>query len=136
MPGLEISIITAKFKTKAEEPQISRFFSKLLELLLGNEDSHGPIETIAIGGLVQGLVCQSCGDRTETPGVEITIKRKSSDLMHLKSHQIDGQLLRTGAANFSASGLKRQDNDLIVIESSGAAASFKRNFEARYATGG
>jgi hypothetical protein len=25
------SIITAKFKTKAEEPQISRFFSKLLE---------------------------------------------------------------------------------------------------------
>ena len=30
MPGLEISIITAKFKTKAEEPQISRFFSKLL----------------------------------------------------------------------------------------------------------
>jgi hypothetical protein len=31
MPGLEISIITAKFKTKAEEPQISRFFSKLLD---------------------------------------------------------------------------------------------------------
>jgi len=30
MLGLEISIITAKFKTKAEEPQISRFFSKLL----------------------------------------------------------------------------------------------------------
>jgi hypothetical protein len=38
MPGLEISIITAKFKTKAEEPQISRFFSKLLET--GNEN-HG-----------------------------------------------------------------------------------------------
>jgi hypothetical protein len=33
-----------------------------------------------------------------------------------------GRLLRTGAANFSASGLKRQDNDLIVIESAGAAA--------------
>jgi hypothetical protein len=43
--------------------------------------------------------------------------------------------LRTGAANFSASGLKRQDNDLIVIESAGAAASFKRNFEARFASG-
>ena len=75
-------------------------------------------------------------DLAETPGVEITIKRKSSDLMHLKSYQIDGRLLRTGAANFSASGLKRQDNDLIVIESPGAAASFKRNFEARYASGG
>ena len=34
MPGLEISIITAKFKTKAEEPQISRFFSKLLEVAI------------------------------------------------------------------------------------------------------
>jgi phosphatidylserine/phosphatidylglycerophosphate/cardiolipin synthase-like enzyme len=42
--------------------------------------------------------------------------------MHLKSYQIDGRLLRTGAANFSASGLKRQDNDLIVIESATAAA--------------
>jgi hypothetical protein len=36
--------------------------------------------------------------------------------MHLKSYQIDGRLLRTGAANFSASGLKRQVNDLIVID--------------------
>jgi hypothetical protein len=33
--------------------------------------------------------------------------------MRLKSYQIDGTLLRTGAANFSASGLKRQDNELI-----------------------
>jgi hypothetical protein len=31
-------------------------------------------------------------------------------------------LLRAGAANFSASGLKRQDNDLIVIESTKSAA--------------
>jgi phosphatidylserine/phosphatidylglycerophosphate/cardiolipin synthase-like enzyme len=43
--------------------------------------------------------------------------------------------LRTGAANFSASGLERQDNDLIVIESAEAAASFKRNFDARFASG-
>jgi hypothetical protein len=42
---------------------------------------------------------------------------------------------RTGAANFSASGLKRQDNDLIVIESAEAAANFKRNFDARFASG-
>jgi hypothetical protein len=34
--------------------------------------------------------------------------------MHLKGYEIDGRLRRTGAANFSASGLKRQDNDLIV----------------------
>jgi phosphatidylserine/phosphatidylglycerophosphate/cardiolipin synthase-like enzyme len=74
-------------------------------------------------------------DLAATPGIEIRIKRKGSAPMHLKSYQIDGRLLRTGAANFSASGLKRQDNDLIVIESPGAAVSFKRNFEARYATG-
>ena len=74
-------------------------------------------------------------DLAETPGVEITVKRDSGALMHLKSYQIDGKLLRTGAANFSASGLKRQDNDLIVIESAGAAASFKRNFDARFASG-
>jgi phosphatidylserine/phosphatidylglycerophosphate/cardiolipin synthase-like enzyme len=55
-------------------------------------------------------------------------------MMHLKSYQIDGKLLRT-AANFSASGLKRQDNDLIVIEIAEAAASFKHNFDARFASG-
>ena len=49
--------------------------------------------------------------------------------------QIDGRLLRTGAANFSASGLKRQDNDLIIIESADAAAAFKRNFDAQFAKG-
>ena len=74
-------------------------------------------------------------DLAETPGVEIRVKRDTGALMHLKSYQVDGKLLRAGAANFSASGLKRQDNDLIVIESAGAAASFKRNFEARYASG-
>lgn len=55
--------------------------------------------------------------------------------MHLKSNEIDGRLLRMGAANFSASGLKRQDNDLIVIESTDAAAAFKHNFEAPFASG-
>jgi len=55
--------------------------------------------------------------------------------MHLKSYQIDGRLLRAGAANLSAFGLKRQDNDLILIESAGAAAAFKRAFDARFASG-
>jgi phosphatidylserine/phosphatidylglycerophosphate/cardiolipin synthase-like enzyme len=74
-------------------------------------------------------------DLAVTPGVEIRIKRDNSALMHLKSYEIDGRLLRTGAANFSASGLKRQDNDLIVIESARGAAAFKHNFEARFASG-
>jgi phosphatidylserine/phosphatidylglycerophosphate/cardiolipin synthase-like enzyme len=37
-------------------------------------------------------------DLAETPGVEIRIKHKARDPMHLKSYQIDGRLLRTGAA--------------------------------------
>ena len=46
-------------------------------------------------------------DLAETPGVEIRTKHETSAPMHLKCYQIDGRLLRTGAANFSASGLKR-----------------------------
>jgi phosphatidylserine/phosphatidylglycerophosphate/cardiolipin synthase-like enzyme len=32
--------------------------------------------------------------------------------MHFKSYVIDGTLLRTGSANWSPTGLKRQDNDV------------------------
>jgi phosphatidylserine/phosphatidylglycerophosphate/cardiolipin synthase-like enzyme len=65
------------------------------------------------------------------------VKRLSSAdaPMHLKSYEIHGRVLRTGAANFSASGLKRQDNDLAVIESAQAAAAFKHDFEARFTSG-
>lgn len=69
----------------------------------------------------------------DNPGVAIRVKRAGAPLMHLKSYQIDGRVLRTGAANFSASGLKRQDNDLVVIESKAAVARFLRRFEAIYA---
>jgi len=55
--------------------------------------------------------------------------------LRLSGHNGDGRLLRTSAANFSASGLKRQDNDLIVIESAEAAGAFKWAFDARFAGG-
>jgi phosphatidylserine/phosphatidylglycerophosphate/cardiolipin synthase-like enzyme len=32
--------------------------------------------------------------------------------MHFKSYVVDGSLLRTGSANWSPTGLKRQDNDV------------------------
>jgi phosphatidylserine/phosphatidylglycerophosphate/cardiolipin synthase-like enzyme len=70
-----------------------------------------------------------------TPEIEVRFKRARSPLMHLKSYQIDGRWLRTGAANFSASGLKRQDNDLLIIDSKAAAEAFKRRFEAIFAQG-
>jgi phosphatidylserine/phosphatidylglycerophosphate/cardiolipin synthase-like enzyme len=74
-------------------------------------------------------------DLAHTRGVEIRVKRENSALMHLKCYEIDGHLLRTGAANFSASGLKRQDNDLIVIDDAQAAAKFKHAFEMRFSSG-
>ncbi len=42
---------------------------------------------------------------------------------------IDGQVLRTGSANFSFSGEREQDNDLIVIRHASAAAKFDAHFE-------
>jgi phosphatidylserine/phosphatidylglycerophosphate/cardiolipin synthase-like enzyme len=73
-------------------------------------------------------------DLGRTRGVEIRVKRENSAVMHLKSYEVDGHVLRTGAANFSASGLKRQDNDLIVIKDAQAAAKFKHAFEVRFAS--
>jgi len=55
--------------------------------------------------------------------------KHSGPPMHLKAYTIDGQLLRTGSANFSASGERQQDNDLIVIRDAGAAAKFGAHFK-------
>ena len=55
--------------------------------------------------------------------------------MHLEDYQIEGGLLRTGTANFSASRLKLQDNNFIMIGSAEAAAAFMRALEARYVCG-
>jgi phosphatidylserine/phosphatidylglycerophosphate/cardiolipin synthase-like enzyme len=49
--------------------------------------------------------------------------------MHLKAYALDGEVLRTGSANFSTSGENAQDNDLVVIRDARAAATFDRHFE-------
>ena len=55
--------------------------------------------------------------------------KKSGPYMHLKAYAIDGELLRTGSANFSSSGEREQDNDLIVIRDPKAAKQFDAHFE-------
>jgi phosphatidylserine/phosphatidylglycerophosphate/cardiolipin synthase-like enzyme len=55
--------------------------------------------------------------------------KHSGPLMHLKAYEIDGELLRSGSANFSEGGETRQDNDLIVIRDTGSAAKFDAHFE-------
>ena len=61
------------------------------------------------------------------------MKAQDADLMHLKGYTINGKLLRTGSANMSVSGLKRQDNDLILIYSDEAASRFDQHFEIMWA---
>ena len=41
--------------------------------------------------------------------------KKRGPLMHLKAYAVDSVLFRTGSANLSPSGLKQQDNDLIIL---------------------
>jgi phosphatidylserine/phosphatidylglycerophosphate/cardiolipin synthase-like enzyme len=62
-----------------------------------------------------------------TPNVEVKIKH-SRVLMHLKSYAVDGQTLRSGSANFSASALKHQDNDLVLTHDATSVRRFELDF--------
>ena len=68
------------------------------------------------------------------PGVEMQTRRNTV-FMHLKSYCVDGAVLRAGAANFSASGLKQQDNDLEIMRGGDACAAFERNFKMLWTRG-
>ena len=60
-------------------------------------------------------------------GVQVKFK-ESRDLMHLKSYVVDGSLLRTGSANWSPTGLKRQDNDLRYDTDPALVTLFETHF--------
>ena len=82
-------------------------------------DEHPP--SVAIETMLETL--------TASPNVTQRFKPAGGDPMHLKSYCVDGRTLRGGAANFSASGLKRQENDLVVLRGPGACAGFEATFE-------
>jgi phosphatidylserine/phosphatidylglycerophosphate/cardiolipin synthase-like enzyme len=67
------------------------------------------------------------------PNVSARIKAEQNDMMHLKSFAVDGRWLRTGSANFSWAGERRQDNDILVIDSPEATREFLRNFDSIWA---
>lgn len=73
---------------------------------------------------------RSLGDLSD----KVRIKR-SGPFMHLKAYAIDGELVRTGSANFSSSGERQQDNDLIAIRDPKAAAQFDAHFERMWDVG-
>jgi phosphatidylserine/phosphatidylglycerophosphate/cardiolipin synthase-like enzyme len=81
-----------------------------------------------------GKPADALDELRNTPEVETRIKPAHQPLQHLKAFQIDRRLLRTGSANFSASGLKHQDNDLLVIESPAAAEAFREKFNNMWAS--
>jgi len=67
------------------------------------------------------------------PNVSARIKAEQNDMMHLKTFVVDGRWLRAGSANFSWSGERRQDNDILVIDSPEAAQAFSRHFDSLWA---
>jgi len=62
------------------------------------------------------------------PGIQIRVKG-SHELMHLKAYVVDGSLLRDGSANWSPSGLKRQDNNAHFTSDPAQAEAFRQAFE-------
>ena len=49
--------------------------------------------------------------------------------MHLKSYALDGRLLRSGSANLTASGLKQQDNDIVIVQEPAVVQVFETRFQ-------
>ncbi|MDE2363083.1 MAG: phosphatidylserine synthase [Hyphomicrobiales bacterium] len=64
--------------------------------------------------------------------VAIRFKARHSESMHLKSYVVDRRLLRTGSANFSYSGERYQDNDVVLVENPALAAAFLQTFETMW----
>ena len=73
----------------------------------------------------------SAFERLAEMGDVVRVK-DSKPIMHLKSYLVDGAVLRTGSANFSASGLKKQDNDLVLSRDKELVASFSQRFGLIY----
>jgi phosphatidylserine/phosphatidylglycerophosphate/cardiolipin synthase-like enzyme len=71
---------------------------------------HPMQRLIAAGGIV----------RIKAPGA----------LMHLKGYVVAGKFLRTGSANLSFDGLRKQDNDVVVIRNADVVARFSVKFAA------
>jgi phosphatidylserine/phosphatidylglycerophosphate/cardiolipin synthase-like enzyme len=76
---------------------------------------------------LHGAVAEALETLEGTPNVEIRTK-KPGPIMHLKAYAVDGKLLRTGSANFTRSGLRRQDNDLVIDRDAADVAGFEADF--------
>jgi phosphatidylserine/phosphatidylglycerophosphate/cardiolipin synthase-like enzyme len=90
----------------------------------GEQESAGP----GFAGRVRGL--------SGAQRIQVRVKPPRAEIMHLKSYVVDGRVLRTGSANFTFSGLKREDDDIVVIRDPAAISAFEETFEAMWQRGG
>ncbi len=104
-----------------------------LTTALGRAAMRGVKVRVYLDGEDMGRGASPIEEIAGAPNLEVRRKGRSRDLMHLKSYQVDGRVLRSGSANFSVSGEVYQDNDLIVIDSPQAAARFRETFERLWA---
>ena len=61
--------------------------------------------------------------------------KRPGPFMHLKSHTLDGRLPRSGSANLTASGLKQQDNDIVIVHEPEAVQVFETRFRQIWSEG-
>ena len=73
------------------------------------------------------------GKLVAAPHVTVKEKHPGRPIMHLKSYCVDGHLFRTGSANLSASGLKQQDNDLLLFDDPKMCEDFTIEFDEIWA---
>ncbi len=69
---------------------------------------------------------------TGKPNLHIRVKH-SHELMHVKAYLVDGALLRDGSANWSPTGLKRQDNNARLTTDPAQVRAFQQVFEQMWA---
>jgi phosphatidylserine/phosphatidylglycerophosphate/cardiolipin synthase-like enzyme len=86
----------------------------------GEQEASGP----GFAGRIRGL--------RGAERIEVRLKPPRTEIMHLKSYCVDGRVLRTGSANFTVWGLKREDDDLVVIRDQAAITAFEESFEAMW----
>jgi len=75
-----------------------------------------------------GMIAKALETLTATPNIEVRVKQHGA-IMHLKAYAVDGKVYRSGSANFTHSGLIRQDNELTIDRDPEAVAAFERDFE-------
>ncbi len=71
-------------------------------------------------------------DLAGAPNVTLRFKAREAGMMHLKAYAVDDRYLRTGSANFSYSGGRYQDNDVVIFDSPAHAAGFESLFETMW----